>query len=87
VSRVAVTPRAVPFSSCANMRANGLVLVRDHEPGETRRGHVVVPEPNPRIATDFTTCWTRKAETVAIVPTIDCGCRGRLIIPDRGLLC
>jgi len=59
----------------AIMHANGLVLVRDHEPGETPRGHVVVPEPNRRLATDFTTCWTRKDGTVAIVPTIDCGCR------------
>jgi putative transposase len=59
----------------ALMHAHGLVLVRDHEPGETPRGHVVVPEPNRRIATDFTTCWTRRHGTVAIVPTIDCGCR------------
>jgi putative transposase len=59
----------------AIMRAHGLVLVRDHEPGETPRGHVVVPDPNRRLATDFTTCWTRKDGTVAIVPTIDCGCR------------
>jgi putative transposase len=59
----------------ALMHANGLVLVRDHEPGETPRGHVVVPEPNRRIATDLTTCWTRQHGTVAIVPTIDCGCR------------
>lgn len=59
----------------AIMRAHGLVLVRDHEPGETPRGHVVVPEPNRRLATDFTTCWTRRDGTVAIVPTIDCGCR------------
>jgi len=59
----------------ALMHANGLVLVRDHEPGETPRGHIVVPEPNRRLATDFTTCWTRQHGTVAIVPTIDCGCR------------
>lgn len=59
----------------ALMHANGLCLVRDHEPGETPRGHVAVPEPNRRIATDLTTCWTRKDGTVAIVPTIDCGCR------------
>jgi transposase InsO family protein len=59
----------------AIMHANGLCLVRDHEPGETPRGHVAVPEPNRRIATDITTCWTRKDGTVAIVPTIDCGCR------------
>lgn len=59
----------------ALMHAHGLVLVRDHEPGETPRGHIVVPEPNRRIATDFTTCWTRQHGTVAIVPTIDCGCR------------
>jgi len=42
----------------ALMRAHGLVLARDHEPGETPRGHVVVPEPNRRIATDLTTEWT-----------------------------
>ena len=59
----------------AIMHANGLCLVRDHEPGETPRGHVAVPEPNRRIATDMTTCWTRKDGVVAIVPTIDCGCR------------
>ena len=59
----------------ALMHAHGLVLVRDHEPGETPRGHIVVPEPNRRLATDFTTCWTRQHGTVAIVPTIDCGCR------------
>jgi hypothetical protein len=29
----------------ALMRAHGLVLARDREPGEPRRGHVVVPEP------------------------------------------
>lgn len=38
----------------ALMRAHGLVLARDHEPGEPARGHVVVPEPNRRFATDLT---------------------------------
>src|SRR5690606_23453272 len=56
----------------ALMRAHGLVLVRDCEPGEPMRGHVVVPEPNRRIATDLTTVWTRKDGVVAVVPTIDC---------------
>ena len=32
-------------------RANGLVLVRDSEPGEPARGHVAVPEPKRRIRT------------------------------------
>jgi transposase InsO family protein len=59
----------------ALMHAHGLVLARDREPGETPRGHVTVPEPNRRLATDFTTCWTRRDGVVAIVPTIDCGCR------------
>jgi hypothetical protein len=59
----------------ALMHAHGLVLARDREPGETPRGHVAVPEPNRRIATDLTTCWTKRDGVVAIVPTIDCGCR------------
>ena len=62
----------------ALMKAHGLVLARDREPGETTRGHVVVPEPNRRLATDLTTTWTRKDGTIAIVPTIDCGCRSLL---------
>lgn len=62
----------------ALMHANGLVLARDREPGETPRGHVAVPEPNRRLATDLTTVWTRRDGVVAIVPTIDCGCRSIL---------
>lgn len=63
----------------ALMRAHGLVLARDSEPGEPTRGHVVVPEPNRRIATDLTTVWTRKDGVVAVVPTIDCGDRTAVI--------
>ena len=63
----------------ALMKANGLVLARDTEPGEPLRvGNVAVPEPNRRIAADFTTTWTRRDGVVAIVPTIDCGCRSML---------
>lgn len=62
----------------AIMRANGLVLARDREPGETTRGHVAVPEPNRRFGGDLTTVWTRKDGWVAVVPTIDCGCRSVL---------
>jgi transposase InsO family protein len=62
----------------ALMRAHGLVMARDREPGETTRGHVAVPEPNRRIATDLTTTWTKRDGVVAIVPTIDCGCRSML---------
>ena len=62
----------------ALMHAHGLVLARDSEPGEPRRGHVAVPDPNRRIATDLTTTWTRRDGVVAIVPTIDCGCRSGL---------
>lgn len=62
----------------ALMQAHGLVLARDREPGETHRGHVAVPEPNRRIATDLTTVWTKEDGVVAIVPTIDCGCRSIL---------
>jgi transposase InsO family protein len=63
----------------AIMRAHGLVLARDREPGETTRGHVVVPEPNRRLATDMTTVWTRRDGVVALVPTIDCGDRTAVI--------
>jgi hypothetical protein len=49
-------------------------------PGEATRGHVVVPEPNRRLATDLTTTWTKRDGVVAIVPTIDCGCRTGLSI-------
>jgi transposase InsO family protein len=62
----------------ALMRANGLVLARDREPGETTRGHVVVPEPNRRFGGDLTTVWTKNDGWVAVVPTIDCGCRSVL---------
>jgi putative transposase len=70
----------------ALMHANGLVMARDREPGETTRGHVAVPEPNRRIATDLTTTWTRRDGVVAIVPTIDCGCRsvlGMVVTKDQ----
>jgi transposase InsO family protein len=63
----------------ALMRAHGLVLARDGAPGEPRRGHVVVPEPNRRLATDLTTVWTRRDGVVALVPTIDCGDRTAVI--------
>jgi transposase InsO family protein len=63
----------------AIMRAHGLVLARDSEPGEPARGHVTVPEPNRRIATDLTTVWTRQDGVVALVPTIDCGDRTAVI--------
>jgi len=63
----------------AIMRAHGLVLARDCEPGEPTRGHVIVPEPNRRIATDLTTVWTRRDGVVALVPTIDCGDRTAVI--------
>lgn len=63
----------------AIMRAHGLVLARDREPGEPARGHVVVPEPNRRLATDLTTVWTRRDGVVALVPTIDCGDRTAVI--------
>jgi putative transposase len=63
----------------ALMRAQGLVLARDSEPGEPARGHVTVPEPNRRIATDLTTVWTKRDGVVALVPTIDCGDRTAVV--------
>ena len=68
----------------AIMCAHGLVLARNREPGEPRRGHVVVPEPNRQLATavalhDLTTAWTRRDGVVAFVPAIDCGDRTAVI--------
>jgi putative transposase len=62
----------------ALMHEHGLVLRRDREPGEPPRGHVAVPEPNRRWASDVTTIWTKKDGVVAIVPVVDCGCRSIL---------
>lgn len=64
----------------ALMREHGLVLARDREPGEPRRGHVSAPEPNRRIATDLTTVFTKLDGVVAIIPTIDWGCRSLLAL-------
>lgn len=61
------------------MRANGEMQAA-HAPRSTPRGpgHVVVPEPNRRFATDLTTVWTRRDGLVAVVLTVDCGCRSVL---------
>jgi putative transposase len=67
----------------AIMRAHGLVLARDREPGETPRGHVAVPEPNRRLATDLTTVWTKRDGVVALVPTIDCGDRTAVVMVTK----
>ena len=67
----------------AVMRAHDLVLARDREPGDPPRGHVTVPEPNRRLATDLTTVWTRQDGVVAIVPTIDCGDRTAVIVVTK----
>lgn len=67
----------------ALMHAHGLVLARDREPGETPRGHVAVPEPNRRFGTDLTTTWTKRDGIVAIVPTIDCGCRSVEVVVTK----
>lgn len=62
-------------------------LVQAHAPMATdaprretapRRGHVVVPEPNRRLATDLTTVWTKADGLVAVALTVDCGCRSVL---------
>lgn len=64
----------------AMMRASGLVLPRDSEgPRDPApRGHVTTPEPNRRIAVDFTTVWTAEDGNVAVAIGVDCGCRSVL---------
>ena len=60
------------------MRAHGWTLPATHREPEPRRGHVTVAEPNRRIAADLTTVPTRKGGLVAVVITVDCGCRSVL---------
>jgi putative transposase len=60
------------------MRAHGWTLPATHREPEPRRGHVTVAEPNRRIAADLTTVPTRKGGLVAVVLTVDCGCRSVL---------
>jgi putative transposase len=61
------------------MRAHGEVQeAHAPRPVERRRGQVVVAEPNRRFATDLTTVWTRLDGLVAVVLTVDCGCRSVL---------
>lgn len=61
------------------MRANGEMQEANAPRSTPRRpGHVVVPEPNRRFATDLTTVWTRQDGLVAVVLTVDCGCRSVL---------
>ena len=45
---------------------------------EQPRGHVAVPYPNRLLATDLTTVQTAQDGTVAVVITVDCGCRSVL---------
>ena len=37
-----------------------------------------MPEPNRRLAADFTTAWTKLDGVITVVPTIDCGFRSVL---------
>ena len=59
------------------MRREGLVFRAPHHEERTQ-GHVSVPEPNRRLATDFGLVWTRREGWVCVAPTIDCGCRSVL---------
>jgi putative transposase len=62
----------------ALMRALGLSFPARPEREEIGRGHVTVPEPNRRWATDFTCVPTRDDGLVYVFPVIDCGCRSWL---------
>jgi putative transposase len=62
----------------ALMKREGLLFRSPREAAESPRGHVWVPEPNRRFATDLTVVWTRREGWVAVAPTIDCGCRSVL---------
>ena len=61
------------------MKAHGEMLeAHAPQPRERRRGHVVVAAPNRRFATDLTTVMTKRSGLVAVVLTVDCGCRSVL---------
>lgn len=62
----------------ALMKHEGLLFRAPREVVDAPRGHVSVPEPNRRFATDLTMVWTRRDGWIAVVPTIDCGCRSVL---------
>lgn len=62
----------------ALMKHEGLLFRAPREVIDAPRGHVSVPEPNRRFATDLTMVWTRREGWIAVVPTIDCGCRSVL---------
>jgi putative transposase len=65
------------------VHANALVLAKERNAGEPPRGHVSVPEPNRRFATDLTTVWTRRDGVVALVPTMDCGDRTAVFVVTK----
>jgi len=60
------------------LRAEGWTLPGTTREPQSTRGHVTVPEPNRRIAADMTTLHTRRGGVVAVVLTVDCGCRSVL---------
>jgi putative transposase len=65
----------------ALMKDMGLCLDAERRDREAAgRGHVVVEEPNRRIATDLTTVVTKEDGLVAVPIVIDCGCRSMLAL-------
>lgn len=59
----------------ALMKSMNLLFPARPEHEDPRRGHVAVPEPNRRWATDFTCVNTSEDGLVYVFPVIDCGCR------------
>lgn len=60
-------------------KAHGLLLPPDQPSRKPApRGHVTVPEPNRRWATDLTTVWTDQDGLVAVTILVDCGDRSVL---------
>ena len=88
VRKVWATLRRPPYGLKAGlrriwalMRELGLTFQPDRPARpEPARGHVAVPEPNRRWATDLTTVWTQQDGLVAVAPVLDCGDRSLLAI-------
>jgi hypothetical protein len=76
--------RSSPSSALGLMNTDGHALSGSIPPEATpRRRQVVVPEPNRRLAPEFTTVWSAEEGVVVVAVTVDGGCRSVLDVTVR----
>jgi len=87
VRKVHATLRRAPYELrvgknrvWALMKDMGLCFAPGTSRVRATHGHVVVPEPNRRWATDMTTTFTTSEGNVAVTIVVDCGCRSVLAV-------